>query len=432
MTETSRSTRAERRTSAAPPLLAVGYGPRCVPAIQIAEAATGICDLLWLVDLTLAEMVEMAPLLSRFGPVVDISGRDAAKRAASVGAYAPDGITTLLDAWMVELAVVAGELGLAFHSPACAAVLTDKVAQRNALRAAGLDVPRCVTLGAGPARDVIAAVADEVGWPAVLKPRSAQGSRHTFLAKDPVEATRLLGGLGSSRGEMVLEDYLLGDAARVGGPFADYVSVESVVAHGQVSHLAITGRFPPAETFRETGFFMPAALDDSEQHGVLDEASRAIEALGVQTGCLHTEIKLTPDGPRVIEVNGRAGGGVPEMLQRSAGLPLLELVMRVALGEPLHVDGPVPMRGVGYRFFLQPPAIATTVGAIDGLDHLADQEGVDTISVHRGPGAALDWRDGSRCHIVAVAGTARDLDELVRIDRFLHDDVSVSYVGPQR
>jgi biotin carboxylase len=403
-----------------------------VPAIRLAEAATGICDLLWLVDMTSAEMAEMAPLLGRFGPVVDISDRDPARRTAAVGAYGPDGITTLLDASMVDLAIVAGDLGLAFHSPTCAASLTDKIAQRDALRGAGLDVPRCVALGAGPARDEVAAVVDAVGWPAVLKPRSAQGSRHTFFAKDPEEATRLLGDLGSSREEMVLEDYLLGDTARGGGPFADYVSVETIVASGQVSHVAITGRFPPAEGFRETGFFIPAALDESEEHGVLDQASRAIEALGVRTGCLHTEIKLTPDGPRVIEVNGRVGGGVPEMLQRAAGLPLLELVLRVALGEPLHVDGPVPMSGIGYRFFLQPPAIAATVGAIDGLDHLADQAGVDAISVHRGPGATLDWRDGSRCHIVAVAGTARDLDELVRIDRFLHDDVSVSYVELQR
>ena len=30
------------------PLVAVGYGPRCVPAMQLAEAAAGLCDLLWI------------------------------------------------------------------------------------------------------------------------------------------------------------------------------------------------------------------------------------------------------------------------------------------------------------------------------------------------------------------------------------------------
>ena len=60
---------------------------------------------------------------------------------------------------------------------------------------------------------------------------------------------------------MVLEGYLADDPARSGDPYAAYVSVESVVAAGVISHLALTGRFPLAENFRETGFFIPAALD---------------------------------------------------------------------------------------------------------------------------------------------------------------------------
>ena len=51
------------------------------------------------------------------------------------------------------------------------------------------------------------------------------------------------------------------------------------------------------------------------------QLATGIEALGVSTGCLHTEVKFTPDGPEIIEVNGRVGGGVPEMLERAAGSP---------------------------------------------------------------------------------------------------------------
>ncbi|HEX4220076.1 MAG TPA: hypothetical protein VHZ02_16980 [Acidimicrobiales bacterium] len=31
-------------TGRARPLVAVGYGPRCVPVMQLAEAAAGLCD----------------------------------------------------------------------------------------------------------------------------------------------------------------------------------------------------------------------------------------------------------------------------------------------------------------------------------------------------------------------------------------------------
>src|SRR5271170_1853876 len=374
-------------TGRARPLVAVGYGPRCVPVMQLAEAAAGVCDLLWMIDTSVPGMGEMADLLNRFGAVVNLEGMSTVQAFKVLADWEPTGITTYLDAGMVELACVAEDLVLPFHSPATAAALTDKARQRRALADAGLDMPPCHLVRPYQSEAELSAVEAEVGWPAVLKPRSAQGSRYTFLARDGAELEKLLDTLG---------------------PYAGYVSVESVVADGAISHLALTGRFPPAENFRETGFFIPAALDAGSRSAVLDLATRAIDALGVRTGCLHTEVKFTPDGPRIIEVNGRVGGGVPEMLERAAGVSLLDLTLRVALGEPVSVDGPVATDRIGYRFFLQPPTVSATVTAIDGINDFSDHAGVDTVSVHQRPGAALDWRDGSGNHIVAVVGSADD------------------------
>lgn len=408
-------------------VVAVGYGPRCVPVMQLAEAAAGVCDLLWLIDGSLPEMGPMVELLSRFGPVIDLSGLDPEAAAAAVEAGHPDAIVTLLDAGMVPLAVLARRLGLPFHSPATAAALTDKARQRELFAAAGLPGPTCLVVPTGAPAAAVQAVAGGLTWPAVLKPRSAQGSRFTFLAADPAEALELLEALGPDHPAMVLEEYLDSDPRRPFQPYADYVSVESLVAGGVISHVAVTGRFPPAENFRETGFFIPAALGAADQAAVLELASAAIVAVGVTVGCLHTEIKFTPDGPRLIEVNGRIGGGVAEMLDRAAGVPLLEWTLRVALGETLLIDGPVECERVGYRFFLQPPAVSATVRAIDGVDAVTDYPGVDSVSVHQGPGATLDWRDGTRTHIIAVVGSASDHDELLAVDRLLHREVSVTY-----
>jgi biotin carboxylase len=407
--------------------VAVGYGPRCVPVMQLAEAAAGRCDLLWMIDTSVPGMGEMTDLLNRFGAVVDLEGMSTEQAFKTLADWEPDGITTYLDAGMVELACVAEDLGLPFHSPATAAALTDKARQRRALAAAGLDMPPCHLVRPYQSACELLAVAAEVGWPAVLKPRSAQGSRYTFLARDRSELENLLVALGPGRPNMVLEGYLPDDSARDGDPYAGYVSVESVVADGVISHLALTGRFPPAENFRETGFFIPAALDAESRSAVLDLATQAIHALGVQTGCLHTEVKFTPDGPRIIEVNGRVGGGVPEMLERAAGVSLLDLTLRVALGEPVFVDGPVATDRIGYRFFLQPPTVSATVTAIDGINDFSDHAEVDTVSLHQGPGATLDWRDGSGNHIVAVVGSTDDEEQLQAAYRLLHQEVTVTY-----
>ena len=407
--------------------MAVAYGPRCVPVMQLAEAAAGVCDLLWMIDTAVPGMSEMADLLNRFGPVVDLRGMNVEQTFKTLADWEPDGITTYLDARMIELACVAEDLGLPFHSPATAAALTDKARQRQALADAGLDMPPCHLVRRHQSPHELCGATAEVGWPAVLKPRSAQGSRYTFLARDRAELDNLLVALGPNRPNMILEGYLPDDPARDGDPYAGYVSVESLVADGVISHLALTGRFPPAENFRETGFFIPAALDVESRSAVLDLATQAIHALGVQTGCLHTEVKFTPDGPRIIEVNGRVGGGVPEMLERAAGVSLLDLTLRVALGEPVFVDGPVATDRIGYRFFLQPPTVSATVTAIDGINDFSDHAEVDTVSLHQGPGATLDWRDGSGNHIVAVVGSTDDEEQLQTAYRLLHKEVTVTY-----
>jgi biotin carboxylase len=412
------------------PLVAVGYGPRCVPIMQLTEAAADVCELLWMIDGSLPEMRQMTELLNRFGPVVDIAGMRADQILDELSPpYTPDGIVTYLDDGMTIYAQVAEVLGLPFHSVETSVALTDKAEQRKALKLAGLPVPKCSAIASNQSDEEITAVERAIGWPAVLKPRSAQGSRYTFLVKDRRELESVLQALGAHRPDMVLEEYLHDDSARMGDPFANYVSVESVVAQGVISHLALTGRFPLAENFRETGFFIPAALNGTDQESTLALATSAIEALGVTTGCLHTEIKFTPDGPRVIEVNGRVGGGVPEMLHRAAGLPLIELTLRLALGEPIQFSGPVTTERVGYRFFLQPPPLSATVASISGLEVVSDHPGVDTITVHQGPGSVLDWKDGSRNHIMAVVGSARDYDDLRDVSRLLHDEVTVTYAN---
>jgi biotin carboxylase len=394
----------------------------------VAEAAASMCDLLWMIDGSLSEMEQMTDLLNRFGPVVDISGLTADQICQELlPPYRPDGLVTYLDAKMATYAQVAETLQLPFHSPGAALALTDKAEQRRVLGQAALPMPACHVVRPEQSEGDLATIESDVGWPAVLKPRSAQGSRYTFLVRDGAHLGRLLDALGPERPDMVLEGYLADDPGRAGGPYAAYVSVESVASTGVVSHLALTGRFPMAENFRETGFFIPAAMDDADQQSVLSLATEAIEALGVHTGCLHTEVKFTPDGPRIIEVNGRIGGGVPEMLDRAAGVQLLDLTLRLALGQEVRIEGPVETERIGYRFFLQPPAVSATVAAISGIDVVSDYPGVDTISVHQGPGADLDWRDGSRNHIMAVVGSARDYAELQAVDRLLHQEVTVTY-----
>lgn len=396
--------------------------------MELVKAAATRCDLLWMIDGSVSDMRDMSSLLNRFGPVVDIDGLTVEQLLGELSPpYAPDGIVTYLDSNMTTFARVAQALNLPFHSVDTAEALTNKAIQRRVLAAKGIPSPRCIELDVRLSDDEVGNLVADISWPNVLKPRSAQGSRYTFLVNDIDHLNYYLLALGADRPPMVLESYLADDTDRSHSPFAAYVSVESIAAQGTVSHLALTGRFPMADNFRETGFFIPASLDDGDARAALELASTAINALGVTTGCLHTEIKFTSEGPRIIEVNGRVGGGVPEMLERSAGVGLLDLTLRVALGETVVIDDLVPTSHIGYRFFLQPPALSGTVGETSGIDMVSEHPSVDQITVHQGPGSELNWRDGSRNHIVAVVGSAADYRELEEVNRLLRDKVVVTY-----
>jgi biotin carboxylase len=432
------------------PRLAFVYHPRSFGTMAIAEAADRICQLIWVIDTSDPEISSMSRLLRRLGEVVDVAGLSIEDAAAAIAAVRPDGILALADSLLLWTARVAALLELGFLSPEVAERLTDKHAQRLALRQAGVPVPGFWPIP-DPDRegDAWAAFARAASFPAVLKPRRGEGSRdvvrvesmqelHAQLAEvaaasaDARKSGADAGDSGAADGtappahdELVLEEYLRDRPEAAGRPFADYVSVESVVSDGHVSHLAITGRFPPALPFRETGFFIPCAFDHDQCAAIAEMATAAVRAIGLDRGALHTEVKLTPDGPRVIEVNGRIGGGVPEMLLDATGVELLPIAIRIALGERIVFDSMPACSQIGYLLYVQAPSSMHTITAVHGLAELRARPDVEEVVLNRGPGRSVDWRAGNHGHVFSVRGAVASHQQLRSIEQHATREVRI-------
>jgi biotin carboxylase len=267
------------------------------------------------------------PVLTRLGRVVRLTG-DGDADLALLRPLRPAAILTFSEPMLPTAAVLADALELPFHPPATTRLLTDKIAQRNRLRARGVDDTRC---GSVTSLDGWPAVRDRIGLPAVVKPVHGVGSRNTYLVRDDETARRVLRAVLAERPTepVVVEEFLAG---RPSDPFGDYVSVESVCFPHTVQHLAVTGKFPLVAPFRECGRFWPAALPPGTVYEVLTLTTAALHALDVRGGLTHTEIKLTDRGPRIIEVNGRLGGHVHHLARQTWGVNLIELAGRLALG----------------------------------------------------------------------------------------------------
>jgi biotin carboxylase len=265
-----------------------------------------------------------------------------------------------------------------------------------------------------------------VPYPAVLKPRAGAGGRDTFKIENPDQLAQALAKCDPDE-EFILEEWLPDRAPP--GPSADLVSVESIVRDGTIEHIAVTGRFPFAPPFRETGLFLPSDLGSAESAAVTALARAAIEAMQVRQGFLHTEVKLTPDGPRIVEVNGRLGGGISGMIARIGGPSLLVWAVRLALGQDM---GPVPIltdSKIAFYYFIVSPPSAVQVATIKGLEDLGTLPGIDEVRLNRQPGDAVDSRESThQGHVIRIDGMVGSHPELFElIDRRIPSTVRLTW-----
>jgi ATP-grasp domain-containing protein len=408
--------------------------------LNILAAARRLCQIVFVCDNDLPFVRGQRDDLAAFGTVCDITGLPLPVAADVVGRLAADAITTFSEAQLARTAALASRCRLPFHTPRTALALTDKLAQRETLAAAGVQVTRCQAI-ASPG-DLDAALR-RVGLPAVLKPRAGAGGARTCRVDTAGEAAaRLHEFLAAQRGpagrpgqgQFVLEELLAGDPAAAGPPWGDYVSVESVSCRGVTSHLEVTGKFPLTPPFRETGYFVPATVDSALRQAVLGLTGAAVAALGVMDGVTHTEVKLTPDGPRIIEVNGRLGGYVADIVRRARGFDLVRMALAAALGRtPADTLGLAPAAALpGYRrhafqYFILPPMGAVRLRALAGVADLARQPGIQLIETFKRAGDELDWRAGTLSYLGIVHGSCDSHAEILRLAGLVRQTLLVEY-----
>jgi biotin carboxylase len=407
------------------PALAIPYRESAVSPLRVAEAARDTWRTLWLFDRTIGGSDTARTFLNRFGTVVDITGLAATEAAAKLAEHEPRGITAFADDDIMRVAQIAQVLELSYHSVEAAERLTNKVAQRQALQMAGLPVPGFWSVPARQGAQELDALVGEVGYPVIVKPQRGAGSRDTVRAGDADALRAALDGVDEP---WIVEEILHDGWPRADRFVGDYVSVESVVSRGRASHAAVSGKTALADPFRETGSFIPADLSAEIYSEVLDVATRAIAAMGITVGMVHTEIKLTPDGPRVIEVNGRlAGGGIPDTFALASGQSAHRLVGRLALGADVQFASPLPSQCVAYLWEVQPPMTARRLTRLDNLDEARQLPGVHEIRLNRHVGDELDWRAGTDGALFSLVGVADDHAAMIDTIQLVDRTVEVEY-----
>jgi hypothetical protein len=280
----------------------------------------------------------------------------------------------------------------------------DKLVQRLTLATREIPVPAFHGIGrladTGPALQ-------RVPLPAMLKPTRGSGGSFVRLVTDPDQLPGLVvDGLAGARSPLILESVLVGQASHSVDGLAPYVSVESVAAGGEIMHLAVTDRFPVAPPALETGMLLPSCLPGPARETVIATADAALRALDFSQGLAHTELMLTADGPRVIEVNARAGGALPYLFGLAGRHDLVRIAGRAALGE-VPAEPPVFDR---HAVFVAPQhPLDVEVCSVAGLDEVAAVPGVRAVIPMAGAGArTAGFQNTLAAVVLGVAGTAAE------------------------
>jgi biotin carboxylase len=269
------------------------------------------------------------------------------------------GITTYVDTSLQQTAELAEELGLPFYSKELVSRCQDKYELRRMLEEKGLpnisshlvtDVSTCLR------------AVNELGFPAVIKPVKGYGSISVFKVESIKDVFYYFESVAKSftdTGEFVVENYLDGPE----------LSAEVLVYAGEIIFMGLTDKLLSAEPyFEESGHVFPAYKHPDSHQPVRDFINILIKAFQIQQGVLHAEVRVTSQGPQLVELNLRLGGDfIPYLVRLATGVDFSTCGFELALGLKPNVKI-TEYQSACVRFFI--PEYSGKIRGIKGLEYL--------------------------------------------------------------
>lgn len=417
------------------PRVGVWYAPYgAASLVDVRRAAAGLCCPVVLVTPQLAErQPELVALGNRIFETVVIPPEALVE---TVRQFRLAGLTTFHDAYLDLVDEAVAATGLPGHLRSVSP--WDKLEQRSVLAARGLTKVRAWPVDTEQ-QFVQAAAACAGPW--VLKPRRGVGGVGVAFGNTPADVDHQRVHRRQWRG--LLLETRLPDFRHPSGAagLADFVSVETANADTGRHHLAVFDKTPVSVTLRAgadaadavavTGDITPSRLDAPVRDAVLRYVADCLEALDIRWRVTHTEVKLTPEGPDLIEINGRVGGHLNRLLRLVKGPDLVAVALSLAVGREPAVTG---ASAHGYAMGMFPPfpdrrgRVRSRVTAAE-LRALPGVVGVDDLAVAGQPKEKTDYR---MANVTLWAPDGAELDRVsaltaAAIGRLYADDSPASH-----
>ena len=311
-----------------------------------------------------------------------------------------DGVMTIAsDMPMRSVAAVADELGLVGISKETAIKATDKGEMRMALSKSGVPIPAFYRVRSKEEYRSAVNKIKEAGYKCIVKPADNSGSRGIDLLSDfeqeTIDNAYEYSKQSSRSGDLMVEEYMEGDE----------VSVESLSIDGICHVIQITDKLTTgAPYFVEMGHSQPSGLSEDTKEKIRQITIAANKAIGIENGPAHTEIKITKDGPKIIELGARLGGDniTTHLTPLSTGVDMVECCINIAMGMAVNLNTRMN-RGSAIRYF---PLEKGKIKNIEGVEQAQKIPGVVQVSIVHGVGESVNGikNSGDRVGFVITEG----------------------------
>lgn len=299
--------------------------------------------------------------------------------------YKVDGIMTLAtDMPMRTVARVSTKMGLPGISEETALNATNKVCMRQVLKEKNVPIPKFYRVRT--IEDFLRAIQNfqEKQEKCIIKPVDSSGSRGIYLLSDLTDRERIIKVFSysrkySSNGEVLVEEYMDGPE----------VSVETLTYDGICHVIQITDKLTTgAPYFVEMGHNEPSILGSELIQEISKIAVNAANAIGIEIGPAHIEIKVTEEGPKIVELGARLGGDniTSHLVPLSTGIDMIESCINLSLGNKPIINKRIN-KGSAIRYFKSSTGI---IKEINGVENAKEIDGIIQICFQKKPGDCIN------------------------------------------
>lgn len=339
--------------------------------------------------------------------------------------YNPDVIITSTSDGPVRTAAYVNEkMGkqpdLAYEDSLCATI---KSHMRDRLKECNVPIPQYFAVK--NEEEFIKAV-QEIEGDMIVKPADNAGSRGVvLLKKDPATGKTQPEDIisiyeysksNSRNGIVMVEEYMEGEE----------VSVEAMTVNGETTIITITDKLTtPPPYFVELGHAEPSRHSLMLQKKIKEITLQAVSAIRLQNGPSHTEVKLTKDGPKIVELAARLGGDfiTSRLVPLSTGVDMVGNSVVLATGGAIDLSRKWD-KGAAIRFI---PGKTGTIEKMHIPDEAKKLPGIEEIVLYKSVGDVVDGTKSSNDRLGHVVAIGVDAKEAIKKAEEAIEKISIVY-----